>query len=56
LDADTVWAARRLILVDKRFRFCTASILPSFDVFNVMNSNTIQAIRGTQNAANVSHG
>src|SRR5262249_53978791 len=38
--------------VDRRFRFGTASILPSLDVFNVTNGNTIQAIRGTQNAAN----
>jgi hypothetical protein len=38
--------------VDKRFRFGQASLLPSLDVFNVMNSNTIQAIRGTQNASN----
>jgi hypothetical protein len=26
--------------------------VPSLDVFNVSNSNTVQAIRGTQNAAN----
>jgi hypothetical protein len=26
--------------------------IPSLDVFNVANSSTIQAIRGTQNAAN----
>ena len=38
--------------VDRRFRFGTASILPSLDMFNVTNGNTIQAIRGTQNAAN----
>jgi len=38
--------------VDRRFRFGAASILPSLDVFNVMDGNTIQAIRGTQNAAN----
>jgi hypothetical protein len=38
--------------VDRRFRFGTASVLPSLDVFNVTNGNTIQAIRGTQNAAN----
>jgi hypothetical protein len=38
--------------VDKRFRFGQASILPSLDVFNVANSNTIQAIRGSQNASN----
>jgi Carboxypeptidase regulatory-like domain/TonB-dependent Receptor Plug Domain len=38
--------------VDKRFRFGQTSILPSLDLFNVANSNTIQAIRGSQNAAN----
>ena len=26
--------------------------IPSLDVFNVSNSNTIQAIRGTQNTGN----
>src|SRR5205823_4201690 len=38
--------------LDRRFKFGTASILPSLDVFNVTNGNTIQAIRGTQNASN----
>jgi len=38
--------------VDRRFRFNGVSLLPGLDVFNVGNSNTIQAIRGTQNAAN----
>jgi Carboxypeptidase regulatory-like domain/TonB-dependent Receptor Plug Domain len=40
------------IHVDRRFRFGTASVLPSLDVFNISNWNTIQAIRGTQNASN----
>jgi hypothetical protein len=26
--------------------------VPSLDVFNLTNGNTVQAIRGTQNAAN----
>ncbi len=38
--------------LDRRFRFGTANFLPSVDVFNVSNANTIQAIRGTQNATN----
>ncbi len=38
--------------VDRRFHIGTTNILPQLDVFNVMNSNTIQAIRGTQNASN----
>jgi hypothetical protein len=38
--------------VDRRFRLGSANILPSLDVFNVANGNTIQAIRGTQNATN----
>jgi len=27
-------------------------IVPSIDLFNVFNTNTVQAIRGTQNASN----
>jgi hypothetical protein len=38
--------------LDRRFRFGTTNIVPQLDVFNVGNGNTIQAIRGTQNAAN----
>jgi hypothetical protein len=38
--------------LDRRVRLGTTSIVPSLDVFNVANSNTIQSIRGTQNAAN----
>jgi hypothetical protein len=38
--------------VDRRFSFGHTNILPSIDVFNVANSNTIQAIRGSQNASN----
>jgi hypothetical protein len=38
--------------IDRRFKFNTVSLLPGLDVFNVANSNTIQAIRGTQNATN----
>jgi hypothetical protein len=38
--------------VDKIVRVGTTKLTPSFDIFNLFNSNTIQAIRGTQNAAN----
>jgi hypothetical protein len=38
--------------VDRRFRFGTTNLLPSLDIFNVANANTVQAIRGTQNAGN----
>jgi hypothetical protein len=38
--------------LDKRVRLGTLNILPSLDIFNVFNANTIQAIRGTQNASN----
>jgi hypothetical protein len=38
--------------VERPVRVQTLRFVPSLDVFNVGNSNTIQAIRGTQNAAN----
>jgi hypothetical protein len=38
--------------VERPIRAGTVRFVPSLDVFNVNNSNTIQAIRGTQNAAN----
>ena len=38
--------------LDRKFRFATATLVPSLDIFNVTNFNTVQAIRGTQNAAN----
>src|SRR5262249_20966822 len=38
--------------VERPIRLNTLRFVPSLDVFNVMNSNTIQAIRGTQNATN----
>ena len=30
-------------------------LVPSLDVFNVSNNNTVQAIRGTQNASNANY-
>jgi hypothetical protein len=38
--------------IERAVSFRTVRLVPSLDVFNVANSNTIQAIRGTQNAAN----
>ena len=41
--------------VERPIRIGVASFTPSLDVFNVMNSNTVQAIRGTQNASNANN-
>ena len=38
--------------VERPITLARAHFVPSIDVFNVANSNTIQAIRGTQNASN----
>lgn len=38
--------------VDKSFRFGNVQIVPAFDLFNAMNSNTVQAINRQQAAAN----
>jgi len=38
--------------VERPVRASSVRFIPSLDIFNVANSNTIQAIRGTQNAAN----
>jgi hypothetical protein len=38
--------------VDKAFRFGTASIVPSMDIFNLGNVNTVLARRRNQNASN----
>jgi hypothetical protein len=38
--------------VDRPIRFGTVRLIPSLDVFNVANANTLQAIRGTQTASN----
>jgi hypothetical protein len=38
--------------LERPVRFGGVRLIPSLDVFNVSNSNTIQAIRGTQNATN----
>jgi hypothetical protein len=38
--------------VERPVRINTLKFIPSLDVFNVGNGNTIQAIRGTQNATN----
>jgi hypothetical protein len=38
--------------VERPIAVMNIRFIPSLDVFNVMNSDTVQAIRGTQNAAN----
>ena len=38
--------------VDRPVKFGTLRLLPTLDVFNVTNSNTIQGVRTTQNATN----
>ena len=38
--------------VERPISLSTLRFVPSLDVFNLTNSNTVQAIRGTQNAAN----
>ena len=41
--------------VERPIVFGTTHIVPSMDLFNVFNSNTIQAIRGIQTAANANN-
>jgi Carboxypeptidase regulatory-like domain/TonB-dependent Receptor Plug Domain len=41
--------------VERPVKFGTVRLVPSLDVFNVSNSNTVQAIRGTQNASNANN-
>jgi carboxypeptidase family protein/TonB-dependent receptor-like protein len=41
--------------IERPIRIGTGRFVPSLDVFNVMNSNTVQAIRGTQNASNANN-
>jgi hypothetical protein len=38
--------------VERPISLATVKFVPSLDVFNLTNGNTVQAIRGTQNAAN----
>jgi hypothetical protein len=38
--------------IERPIRAGSVRLVPNLDVFNVFNSNTIQAIRGTENAAN----
>ena len=38
--------------VERPVSVMTLRFVPSLDVFNLANTNTVQAIRGTQNAAN----
>ena len=41
--------------LERPIRFGGTRWTPSLDVFNVFNSNTVQAIRGTQNASNANN-
>jgi len=41
--------------IDKSFRFGQARIIPSVDVFNLSNANTVLARRRTQNASNANN-
>jgi hypothetical protein len=41
--------------VERPVKFGTVHLVPSLDVFNVANANTVQAIRGTQTAANANN-
>jgi hypothetical protein len=41
--------------VERPVRAGAVKFIPSLDVFNVANNNTVQAIRGTQNAANANN-
>ena len=38
--------------VERPLSVSTVKFVPSLDVFNITNGNTVQAIRGTQNATN----
>ncbi|HYM25599.1 MAG TPA: hypothetical protein VEU08_20410, partial [Vicinamibacterales bacterium] len=41
--------------IERPIKANTVRIIPSLDLFNVMNSNTEQAIRGTQNSSNANY-
>ncbi len=41
--------------VERAVKLGTIRLIPAIDVFNISNNNTIQAIRGTQNASNVNN-
>jgi hypothetical protein len=41
--------------VERPIRFGPARLVPSLDVFNLANANTLQAIRGSQTAANANN-
>jgi Carboxypeptidase regulatory-like domain/TonB-dependent Receptor Plug Domain len=41
--------------VERPIKAGTTRFIPSIDIFNVGNSNTVQAIRGTQNASNANN-
>jgi len=41
--------------VERPVHLGTANFIPSIDIFNLTNNNTVQAIRGTQNASNANN-
>jgi hypothetical protein len=41
--------------LERPIKLGTTRIVPSLDLFNVTNNNTVQAIRGTQNASNANN-
>jgi hypothetical protein len=41
--------------LERPIKIGTTRWIPALDIFNVMNSNTVQAIRGTQNASNANN-
>ena len=41
--------------VERPVHLGTAHFIPSIDIFNLTNNNTVQAIRGTQNASNANN-
>ena len=38
--------------IDRTFRFGSVTLVPAFDVFNLTNTNTVQAVNRNQAAAN----
>src|SRR5207237_6299506 len=41
--------------LERPLTFVSARLVPAIDIFNVTNNNTIQALRGNQNAANANN-
>jgi hypothetical protein len=41
--------------LDRAFRVARLNLLPSFDMFNLFNANTVMGQRANQNAANANN-